>query len=74
MLRQVLEIIASFIGAGRIGSVLHDIEVPDDMADKINANSHKKVYDSQNAKLTADNKETFNRILNSIITHYGFQI
>lgn len=74
MLRQVLEIIASFIGAGRIGSVLHDIGEPDDTADKINANSHKKVYDSQNAKLTADNKETFNRILNSIINHYDFQI
>ena len=74
MLRQVLETIASFIGEGRIGKVLHIIEEPDETADKINAFSHKKVYDSVNAKLTADNKETFERVLEKIITRYNFNV
>ena len=74
MLRQVLETIASFLGQGRFGFVLYEIGEPDDTADKINANTHKRVYDVQNAKLTADNKETFERILNSVITKYNFKI
>ena len=74
MLRQVLETIASFLGQGRFGFVLHEIGEPDDTADKINANTHKRVYDVQNAKLTADNKETFERVLNSVIFKYNFKI
>ncbi len=74
MLRQVLETIASFLGQGRFGFVLHEIGEPDDTADKINANTHKRVYDVQNAKLTADNKETFERVLNSVISKYNFKI
>ena len=74
MLRQILEIIASFIGAGRMGQVLHDIGEPDDTADKINANSHRRVYDAENAKLIDDNKVVFTRVLSNIITHYKFQI
>lgn len=74
MLRQILEVIASFIGAGRMGQVLHDIGEPDDTADKINANSHRRVYDAENAKLIDDNKVVFIRVLRNIITHYNFQI
>ncbi len=74
MLRQILEVIASFIGAGRMGQVLHDIGEPDDTADKINANSHRRVYDAENAKLIDDNKIVFLRVLRNIITHYNFQI
>lgn len=72
LLRQVLETIASFIGEGRIGKVLNLIGEPDETANKINAFSHKKVYDSVNAKLIADNKETFERVLEKIITKYDF--
>ncbi len=72
LLRQVLETIASFIGEGRIGKVLNLLGEPDETANKINAFSHKKVYDSVNAKLTADNKETFERVLDKIITKYDF--
>lgn len=74
MLRQVLETIASFIGDGRFGFVLNKIGEPDDTADKINANTHKRVYDSQNAKLIGDNKILFERVLNSIITKYDFKL
>lgn len=74
LLRQVLETIASFLGQGRFGFVLHEIGEPDDTADKINANTHKRVYDVQNAKLTADNRITFERVLNSVIDKYHFKI
>lgn len=72
LLRQVLEAIASFIGEGRIGKVLNILGEPDETANKINAFSHKKVYDSVNAKLTADNKETFERVLERVINKYDF--
>lgn len=74
LLRQVLETIASFLGEGRFGFVLQEIGEPDDTADKINANTHKRVYDVQNAKLTADNKELFERVLNNVINKYHFNI
>lgn len=74
ILRQVLEMVASFLGEGRFGFVLHEIGESDETADKINAFSHKRVYDSVNAKLTADNKETFIRVFNNLIQKYNFKI
>lgn len=74
MLRQVLETIASFIGEGRFGAVLNKIGEPSETADKINANTHKRVYDSQNAKLTGDNKELFIRVFDRIIAKYEFSL
>lgn len=74
MLRQVLEIIASFIGEGRFGAVLNKIGEPSETADKIIANTHKRVYDSQNAKLTGDSKELFIRVLEEIIAKYEFSL
>lgn len=74
MLRQVLETIASFLGEGRFGFVLNEIGEPNETADKINANSHKKVYDVQNAKLISDNKNLFIRVLHSLLTKYNFKI
>lgn len=74
MLRQVLETIASFIGEGRFGAVLNKIGEPSETADKINANTHKRVYDSQNAKLTGDSKELFIRVLEGIIAKYEFSL
>lgn len=74
MLRQVLETIASFIGEGRFGAVLNKIGEPSETADKINANTHKRVYDSQNAKLTGDSKELFIRVLEGIIAKYDFSL
>lgn len=74
MLRQVLETIASFIGEGRFGAVLNKIGEPSETADKINANTHKRVYDSQNAKLTGDSKELFIRVLEEIIAKYEFSL
>ena len=74
MLRQVLETIASFIGEGRFGAVLNKIGEPSETADKINANTHKRVYDSQNAKLTGDSKELFIRVLDGIIAKYEFSL
>ena len=74
MLRQVLETIASFIGDGRFGAVLEKIGEPAETVNQINAFSHKKVYDSQNAELHDDNKDLFKRVLNNLITTYGFKL
>lgn len=74
ILRQVLEMVASFLGEGRFGYVLHEIGEPDETADKINAFSHKRVFDSVNAKLTADNRETFIRVFNNLIQKYNFKV
>lgn len=76
MLRQVLETVASFVGAGRIGAVLNMIGEPNDTVNKINAFSHQKVYDSENAKLNkgSDNRIMFDRILERLITKFGFKV
>lgn len=54
--------------------MLHLLGEPNDTADKINANTHKRVYDSQNAKLTGDNKELFIRILDALKIKYNFNL
>ena len=75
LLRQVLEIIASFMGKNRrIGQVLNFIEEDDDMVNQINANAHKDIYDYQDGKLVQDNKEVIIRIYNKLITKFNFNL
>ncbi len=75
LLRQVLEIIASFMGKNRrIGQVLNFIEEDDDMVNQINANAHKDIFDYQDGKLVQDNKEVIIRIYNKLITKFNFNL
>lgn len=75
LLRQVLEIIASFMGKNRrIGKVLKFIGEDDDMVNQINANAHKDIYDYQDGKLVQDNKEVIIRIYNELITKFNFNL
>lgn len=74
MLRQLLELIASFSGLGRFGAVLNEIGLSDDIADQINANSHKRIYDSQGGKLNDDSKQLFDSVLNALINTYHLKV
>ena len=75
LLRQVLEITASFIGRNkRIGYVLEQLEDNADVVNRINEGSHKQTFDYQDGKLVGDNKEMVNRVLRKLIDKYKFDI
>lgn len=75
LLRQVLEIIASFMGRNkRIGYVLQFIEEDSDVVNRINEGSHKDTYDYQDGKLVGDNKELVIRILRKLKDKLGIDV
>ena len=74
MLRQLLELIASFSGLGRFGAVLNEIGLSDDIADQVNANSHKRIYDLQTGKLNDDSKQLFDQILKGLIATFHLKV
>ena len=76
LLRQVLENISSFLGYGNFSAVLGKIELEDAsrIADLINAESHKKIYNNQTVQMVPDNVTTFNEVLEKLINKYEFKI
>lgn len=75
LLRQVLEITASFLGRNRrIGYVLALLEEDEDVVNRINENSHKQTFDYQDGKLIGDNKELIIRVLDKLIRKFDFDI
>lgn len=75
LLRQALEIIASFLGRNkRIGYVLNTIGENEDVVNRINEGAHKQTIDFQDGKLVGDNKEMLIRIVKTLIDKYGFDI
>ena len=75
LLRQALEIIASFLGRNkRIGYVLNTIGENEDVVNIINEGAHKQTFDFQDGKLVGDNKEMLIRIVKTLIDKYGFDI
>lgn len=75
LLRQALEIIASFLGRNkRIGYVLNTIGENEDVVNRINEGAHKQTFDFQDGKLVGDNKEMLIRIVKTLIDKYGFDI
>jgi hypothetical protein len=74
LLRQALENIASFLGVGQFGHVLHEIGIdePAEMANIVNALSHKKIYYYESNELTPDNRIHFDSILNALQAKYNF--
>ena len=75
LLRQVLEIIASFMGRNkRIGYVLNFLGEEDDIVNRINEGYHKQTFDYQDGKLVGDNKEMVKRILKGLKEKFGFDI
>lgn len=75
LLRQVLEITASFLGRNkRFGYVLDIIGEEKEIVNRINEGAHKQTFDYQDGKLVGDNKEMINRIVKKLIDYYGFDI
>jgi len=76
LLRQVLENLASFLGAGRFSYVLEKIGITDKgrIAFIVNALSHLNVYYQQVDKPVPDNLAIFKDVLEKIMTTYGFII
>lgn len=74
LLRQALENIASFLGVGQFAYVLKEIGIADpaDMANIVNALSHKKVYYYESDELTPDNRRDFDAILDALLAKYNF--
>ncbi len=74
MLRQIIENIASFLGVGQFSYVLKQIgiEDPEEVANIVNALSHKKVYYFESDQMVLDNKDMFNNIFNKIKEKYNF--
>lgn len=75
LLRQVLEITASFLGRNkRIGYVLDVLGEDKDIVNRINEGAHKQTFDYQDGKLVGDNKEMVRRVLRKLIDYYKFDI
>ncbi|MBF8675193.1 AAA family ATPase [Pseudomonas fulva] len=74
LLRQVLENISSFLGVGQFGYVLQQIgiENKEEVANIVNALSHKKVYYPESDQLVPDNRKTFDLVLGRITDKYNF--
>lgn len=71
-LRQILENIASFLGVGRFSYTLEQIGIDKDVANIVNALSHKNVFRYEFVELVPDNKELFKRIFKAIMDTYHF--
>ena len=75
LLRQVLEITASFMGRNkRIGYVLKFLEEDADVVGRINEGSHKNTFDYKDEKLVGDNKEMVIRILKELKDKLGIDV
>lgn len=76
LLRQVLESIASFLGAGRFGYVLDKINFSDvnTRTDVINALSHEKIYTNKLAILNPKDKALLIETINEIKIKFPFSI
>lgn len=76
LLRQVLENISSFLGAGRFSYVLEQIGIKEEdrIAFIVNALSHQNVYYQQIDKPVPDNLVVFNEVYEGIRDTYNFKI
>ncbi len=76
LLRQVLESIASFLGEGRFGYVLEELDFEDanTRTDIINALSHEKIYTNKLEILNPDDKRLLIETLNKLTTKFPFSI
>lgn len=76
LLRQVLETISSFLGAGHFSYVLQTMGIDDEdrKAFIVNALSHQNVYYQQIDKPVPDNLEMFNEVFEAIERNFKFKI
>ncbi len=76
LLRQVIENIGSFLGAGHFGYTLNKIGITDEarVAEIINALTHKNVYYYESDLVVDDNKKVFNEVFEKLMDTYSFII
>jgi len=76
LLRQVLEVIGSFLGKPYFSYVLQQIGVlkPDDAVKIINAHSHKKIYSYQSDLLPRAELDVFNDVFSRLKNTYHFEL
>jgi hypothetical protein len=76
LLRQVLENVASFLGVGRVGYVLEqlDFEPKERVPEMVNFLSHKNVYRFEGQAVVSDNKKLFEEIFDRLMEKYQFAL
>ena len=78
LLRQVLENLSSFLGAGHFGYVLSQIELSaqnrDNIPNIVNTLSHKNIFYYESNLIGDDNKKIIIDVLNGIMKKYNFKI
>jgi hypothetical protein len=77
LLRQLLENISSFLGRGRIGYALSQIELQEDpniVGERIHSLSHKDTYKTQSNKMSESEEKLFRDILEKIVVKYKFKL
>jgi hypothetical protein len=76
LLRQVLENVASFLGAGQFGYVLDQIGIEDvgEVAMIVNALAHQKVYHYQTEVMNPDNEALFKNVFEKLKDKYQFKL
>ncbi len=74
LLRQLLEMISSFLGIGRFSYALERIGYTnaDEIARIVNTLSHKKVYYYDSDHLVPDSWELFDEVMEKLNTHFNF--
>lgn len=75
LLRQLLENISSFIGSGRIGFILSEIQVdnPNNALEVINSLSHQNVYRFQFNEMSPEQEVLFKDVFTKIQDKYHFR-
>lgn len=75
LLRQLLENISSFIGSGRVGFILSEIQVenPNDASETINSLSHQNVYRFQFNEMSPEQETLFKDVFQKIQVKYNFR-
>jgi len=75
LLRQLLENISSFIGSGRVGFILAEIDVknPNDALEMINSLSHQNVYRFQYNEMSPQQIDLFKDVFDKLQTKYNFK-
>jgi len=76
LLRQILENISSFLGAGHFSFALEEVGITDtnDVARIITTLSHKKVFRYEAIEMVEDNVRLFTEIFNKLMDKYNFHI
>lgn len=75
LLRQLLENISSFIGSGRVGFILSEINVanPNETLEMINSLSHQNVYRFQFNEMSPQQIDLFKDVFDKLQTKYNFK-